>query len=150
MVYGFITETVKIYHQGDVHKAITRIEEAGHQIPNYSHTISHYYVGKMYESVGDEDKAKTAFADHRIHGSIFGETVIRLEDEYLDVMSMAANNHELNMIDSSQSIIGDIPYLQPNDILIKYYIDDCHFSPAGHKEIAASLAQSILTSKQPK
>lgn len=146
MVYGFISETVKICNQGNTNRAIKRLVQAGHQIPNYSHTISHYYLGKMYESTGEVDKAQKAFADHRVHGSIFGETVIRLEEGYLNIMQESAEKHNLICIDSNQSIIGDIPYQFPDDILIKYYIDDCHLTAQGHKEIAATLAQNILLS----
>lgn len=148
MVYGFITETVGLFKEGNEHLAIKRLEDAGHQIPNYSHTISHYYLGKMYETIGEGNKAKKAFADHRIHGSIFGETIIRLEDDYGDAMQAMAKKHQIVYIDSNQSMIGDIPYHPPDDLLIKYYLDDCHFTAQGHKEIAASLADTIMLNIQ--
>lgn len=144
-VYGFINENVRLHEEGDTQKAIQRLADAGHFIPNYSHTISHYYLGKMYESIGEIEKSREAFQNHVVHGSISGELTIRLEKYYMQKIQDAAKRHHLINMDSNEMLIGDIPYESPDEMLIQYYSDDCHFTKSGNQLIGAALAQRLLT-----
>jgi len=143
--YSFMDHMMEMEEEGKTTEVVRLIEEAGYKIPNYSYNLSRFYLGKMYEKLGEPEKAKVAYASHIPSGSLFGESVLRLERYYFNRMREAAEKHNVFFVDSKVAITASVPEEDSEEVFLKHFVDECHYTAQGHRRIGAALAHTILS-----
>ncbi len=142
--FGLVEQAARYYDEGDPEEAIETIQEAFNTIPNRSYTESRYYLGLSYQKIGNEKKARDAFAEHRATGSLFGESVLRSERSYFMIFYDVAKAHSIPVIDGRAAIVGDVTDpIEAEAVFREEFVDECHYTAEGHRRMGVALAERI-------
>lgn len=142
--FGLVENAARLYERGELRDAIGTIEDALNTIPDRSYSMSRYYLGQCYRQLGDEAKARQAFANHRPLGSIFGESVLRSQHSYFSIIDDVAEKYGVPAVDGRAAIVGRIEIPHEADAAFRHeFVDECHYTPEGHLRMGRALAEVV-------
>lgn len=140
-----LTEKADLFYRiSDYNEAVETIEEAFNTIPDRAYSMSRWVLGRAYQKLGEEEKARQAFANHQPIGSIFGESVLRSEAVYFSIFEEIAKEQNVPMADARQAMVGNIEDpREAEDAFRGYFSDECHYTPEGNRKMGEALAEIV-------
>ncbi|MGC9327124.1 MAG: hypothetical protein ACP5I1_05795, partial [Candidatus Hinthialibacter sp.] len=102
-------------------------------------------LGCAYRRLGDEAQAQEAFASHEPLGSLFGESVLRSEEVYFSIFQEIADAENVPLADAKEALTNHID--DPRKAAYEFqtfFVDECHYSPEGHRRMGEALADLLM------
>lgn len=143
--FALVEKADLFYRQGDYNEAQETIEEAYNTIPDRAYSMSRWVLGRAYQKLGEEEKARKEFANHQPIGSIFGENVLRSEAVYFSIFEKIAKEKNVPLADARQAMVGngDDPR-QAEDAFRTFFSDECHYTAEGNRKMGEALAEIFM------
>jgi len=103
-VFGLVEEAARLYEEQQIVQALELLEKAEPNLHVAALAFCHFLMGRCYQAMGYEAKARKYFTAHKPLGSLHGEAVLHREAPYRTIYQEIAQQFQVPLLESREAI----------------------------------------------